>query len=661
MSNKYNADAIQSLGMVEGVRAKPASIGLEGAIHTLNEILANAVDEHREGYGNEIIIAKHEDNSISVRDFGRSIPMGKNSKGEYAYKKIFDEMWGGGKYANNSGGNYEFSCGTNGCGNFGVSKCSDYFEAIAYAPNNIRRYIRYEYGYQSGEYIEDAHNEEIGTLIKWIPSANVFKGDGEISDEFILTTIKQQSIINKGLRLSYIKQDELIKDYYYENGIPDYIKEIDLGKSLIDTLCFSYSGVGRENNNDNSEEFAIKGELYFTFNNEVSVSEYYHNGSYLENRGTPDDFIRNGFTCVIDKYIKDKNMYGKNEKKITFQDIQDSLIVFSDTYSTISLYTDQAKKQIKSKFMNDLASESIKEQLTIYLIENPIEAEKIANQLLINKRSREKANQTRLNIQKKLSNENKGGLSRKIEGLKDCDMRHSTLEERIFLVDEGLSANSTIIEAFDNRYMGCMGLRGKFINSLKSSVTDVLNNEPALGIIQALGCGIEIPYEERKKFKDVQTFNLDNLRYGSIGILCDFDGAGRGITLGIITFFKKFMPTLLNQGRVYVVISPRYEIRDKTKKSYYVYNEVERDEIIAKLGKSFLDVSIRKGLGEFNKEEFWELVLSPDVRENTFIKLIYDETEDLEYWFNALMGEDIDGRKKFIRENITNVKLDDLN
>jgi DNA gyrase subunit B len=402
--------------------------------------------------------------------------------------------------------------------------------------------------------------------------------------------------------------------------------------------------------------------ISFAFNNEVNLIEYYHNSSFLENGGTPEDFIKNAFTYAIDNYIKINNLYKKNESKIKFADIQDSLILISDTYSTISLYTDQVKKKINSKFMNTFVTNFLKEQLSIYFIENKLEAEKIINQCLINKRANDKAAQTKLDIKAKLTN-NKKGLTPKIEGLYHCDFRHSTLEERMFIVDEGLSANDTITNSFDNRIMGAYGLRGRFINSLKASVKDVLNNEPALGIINGLGCGIEIPKEEKKNFKDIKTYNQEDLLYGKFGILCDRDCWGSGISLSLITFVWRFMKPLLKQGRVYLGISPRYELELKNETSVYAYNDKDKDSKIQEVGENNIKaITIRKGLGEFNSDEFYNLILSEEAREKAFIQIQYNEDleEMIGQYFDILMGNNIEGRKQFIQDRILNIDLNNL-
>jgi len=663
--NTYNPDSLDSLGILGGVRAKPASIGMENHQHGFLEILGNSLDESRGGYGSKIIITKHKDNSITIQDFGRSVPMDKNSKGEYAYKKVFDELWSGGKYNNNqSNGNYIYSLGTNGIGCTGTNYTSDFLEATAISNKGCQYYIRYENGVLQGQLEKTKHDlDYTGTIIHWLPSKEVFRGESNIDSSFIEKILKQQSIVNAGLQFEFINEiNDTVLTFYYENGVLDYIKEINDDKNISDIIQFKTEATGKDN--EESDEYKIKAEISFCFNNEVNIIECYHNSSFLENGGTPELYIKTSFVYAIDKYLKDNNIYSKQDKKINFNDIEDSLVIISDTYSTISLFLGQAKKDMESKFMQEYITSWLKQQLEIYFAENKLEADKIVNQILINSRANNKAQQTKLDIKKKLQG-NSGGkssLSQKIEGVKHCDMRNSKLEERYFLIDEGVSANSTISDAIDARIMGCCGLKGRFINSLKTSVSKVLENEPALKIIQALGCGIEIPYNERKKYKHIDYFDINNLKYANIGILCDADAFGKGINLSLITFFYKFFPTLLKQNRIYLVISPRYEVVTKNE-TIFCYNEIEKQTIIDELkskNKSYY-IGIKKGLGEFNKEDFYKYVLCEEARKKTFIPIEYEGAEEMiKYYFDMLMGDDIVNRKKFIRDNIVNINLNEI-
>jgi len=675
-NNIYTNDSIDSFkDEIEAIRHKPASIGIENHNHLFTEVLANSIDESREGFGNIIEVIKHKDLSITVKDNGRGIPLGKNSNGEYVYKKTLCKLWSGGKMDNTKNkGKYLFSLGTNGCGLKATNFCSDIFQCISFRDGK-KYFIEYKKGRQQCELQEKRYNHShTGTIITWKPSIDVFRTGDDTNSDFIRLMLKQQSIVNKGLKLTFKDEiNDTYEEFYYENGITDFIKEYGEDKNLTDIIYWSTETEGRdsiENNkiddiiNKVNPQYKIKCNIGFTFNNTKQLIEFYHNGSYLSNGGTPDDFIRNAFVYSIDKYLNSNKMYDKKDKKIRYDDIKDSLIIISDTYSTISIYTDQAKKKIDSDLMKKYMTDYLKEQLEIYFIENPMEAKLICNTILNNMRANSKADKAKQELKKKLQ-DNNTRISNRVQGVKHCDFKKSKVEERIFLIDEGLSANSTIEDSIDSRIMGCCGLRGRFINSFKSSVPDVLNNEPALRVIKALGCGIEIPYEERKKFKDIQTFNIDNLQYGRIGILCDADAFGKAINLSLITFFYKYMPTLVKQNRIFLVQSPRFEFTlTKTGESIFVYNEEEKNKKIKELQDNKIDytIGVKKGLGEFDKEDFWAYVLSDEARQKTFIPVEYDENtkEEIQYHLDMFMGDDTTNRKQFIRYNIVNIDLNNV-
>lgn len=671
-NNNYTNDSIQSFeDEVEAIRRRPASIGIENHNHLFTEVLANSIDESREGYGNLIEVIKHKDLSITIKDLGRGIPLGKDSTGEYTYKKVLCKLWSGGKMDNNSkNGGYLYSLGVNGCGLKATNFCSDIFQCTSFRDGK-KYFIEYRKGRQQCELQEENYNyESTGTIITWKPSAEVFRTGNDTDREFIITMLKQQAIVNAGLKLTF--KDEIentYEEFYYENGLVDFIKEYGKDKNISDIIYWSTETEGKDktkNNTDNeyNENYKIKCNIAFTFNNENQLIEYYHNGSYLANGGTPDDFIKNAFVYAIDKYLDDNKMYDKKDKKIKYDDIKDSLIIISDTYSTISLYTDQAKKKIDSDLMKRYMTDYLKEQLNIYFVENPLEAKTICSTILNNARANLKAEKSKLDIKKKLQGESKNPFN-KIAGVKHCNFKLTKMEDRILIIDEGLSANSTIENAIDPLYMGCMGLRGRFINSLKSSVSDVLNYEPALRLIKALGCGIEIPYEERKRYKDIQTYNPEKLNYGTLGILCDADAWGSSIVLGILTFLWKFMPTFLKENRVCLVKSPRYEfILTKTEESIFVYNDEEKEKVIQDLNSKGIKytIGIKKGIGEFDKQDFHDYILCPEARKHTFIRVEYDKLNEaiIKDKFELFMGELVEPRKDFIEKNIVNIDLNDM-
>lgn len=626
-------------------------------INLIKELIGNSLDVFDDNRTHNIGIKLLSNTVVEYTDDACGVPLeGIASNGLPNYQAIFEVDFAGSRY-----GNTGQTVGQNGVFFWTLAMTSENFTIEVGRPDgNI-----YTVSYHKGDRVKDLEiigkTDNTYTKVLFEPDAEVWTNPNYTFEEVADICQSQASMGNVNITLSDVYREQS-KEFRFRNGIRDFFEYMTTDKRFIsDNIYFTKHTeqlVEKKN-----EEFGIDIEMIMGFSNDSNndFKKDFLNTADLIKYGTINKGIITGIKNHVNRWLKTNNKYNKNEKQITDEDVEVGLNYICNVKSNYVEYVSQSKQATDAPHYKLALQRIVEEFLEVYSIENPMEVEKICSQILINKRSREKANQTRLNVQKKLSEGTSNGLSRKIEGLKDCDMRHSTLEERIFLVDEGLSANSTIIEAFDNRYMGCMGLRGRFINSLKSSIEDVLNNEPAMGIIKALGCGIEIPYEERKNFKNISTFNIDNLRYGSVGILCDSDSFGKGISLSILTFFKKFMPTLLKQGRVYIVTSPRYEVRNKNKESFYAYSESEKERIVNNMGNSFLDISIRKGLGEFNKEEFWEYVLSPKARETTFTKVKYEGNEnEIEHKFNTLMGDDIAGRKEFIKNNIVNIDLEDI-
>lgn len=644
MAKQYNEDSVKSLGIIGGIREKPASIGLQGHNHTFLEILGNSIDEHKAGFGDEIRVFKNNDGSVTIRDYGRGVPMGKNSNGEWAYKKVFDELWSGGKYDNNEegGGSYEDSLGTNGVGATGTNYTSDFFEALSYKPDGVY-FVRYEKGIEKMfSDTASSKGEKVGTEIRWLPSAECFRGKGEIDDEFIIATLGDQAIVNGGLKFVFEnKKTDEIKTFYYENGVIDFIDTIISDEhKLTETAYFNTEQKGKDNDFD--KEYRIKAHIYFTFNRETSYSRLYHNTSWLENGGTPEDFIKNSFVFAIDKQLKDGNHYNKNEKKVTFDDISDSLVIVSSTYSTVSLFTDQTKKQIESDFMKKSITAWLREQLHIYFVENPKEAELILKQILVNKRSREKAESTRLNVKKKLAG-TVNNLTARVDGFVNCKSKDNT-ETEIFFV-EGKSALGSTQQGRDASFQAIYALRGKILNCLKSDLDRIFSNEIIVDLIKILGCGIEV---KSKKAKDLNTFDINKLRWNKIIITTDADVDGFHIRTLMLTVFHRLMPTLIEEGKVFIAESPLYEI-EQNDVSVFAYSDKEKDEIVSKM-KGNYTIQRSKGLGENTAEMMWETTMNPETRK--LIQVMPEDAEKTAKAFDMFLGDDLDARKGYIEENL---------
>lgn len=638
----YDNESITSLKGADRVRKRPSVIfgsdGLEGAKHTFFEVLSNSIDEAREGYGKEITVIRHEDRSISVIDKARGIPVEYNKlEGRYNWELIFCELYAGGKYNNLSGETYEYSLGLNGLGLCATQYSSEYMD-VEIIRDGYLYALRFEKGENvGGLYKEPTKVKQTGSVIKWRPDLEVFT-DIAIPSEYFEEVLKRQAIVNKGLRFIY--QDEVSNtthEYVYDHGIVDYLDEVAQEKRFTQIKYYAEEGVGRDR--PDKPEYKVKAEMAFCFNNEVNLIEYYHNSSFLEHGGAPDKAVRSAFTAEIDQYIKKQNKYQKNEKKINFIDIQDSLVLVINGFSTMTSYENQTKKAVTNKFIQEFMTEFIRKKLEVYLIENAEEAERIVDQVLINKRSREKAESTRLNLKKALST--KTDLMTRVKKFVDC--RTKDLSRREIYIVEGDSALGACKLARDSEFQALMPIRGKILNCLKADYDKIFKSEVIIDLIRVLGCGIEIKSKHAKEF---DTFNLENLNWDKVVICTDADVDGFQIRTLVLSMIYALMPTLIHEGKVFIAETPLYEIT-AGKKTHFAYSDKEKAEILKGI-KGQYTLQRSKGLGENDPEMMWLTTMSPDTR-----RLIQVEPEDLERterMFEVLLGDDLEGRKEFIEQ-----------
>lgn len=638
----YDNESITSLKGADRVRKRPSVIfgsdGLEGAKHTFFEVLSNSIDEAREGYGKEITVIRHSDRSISVIDKARGIPVEYNKpEGRYNWELIFCELYAGGKYNNISGETYEYSLGLNGLGLCATQYSSEYMDVEIIRDGHLYA-LRFEKGENvGGLYKELTKQKQTGSTIKWRPDLDVFT-DIAIPSEYFEEVLKRQAIVNKGLRFIY--QDEesnTTREYIYDNGIVDYLEEIGDDKRFTQILYYSDEGVGRDR--PDKPEYKVKAEMAFCFNNEVNVIEYYHNSSFLEHGGSPDKAVRSAFTAEIDQYIKKQNKYQKNEKKINFIDIQDSLVLVVNSFSTMTSYENQTKKAVTNKFIQDFMTEFIRKKLEVYLIENAEEADKIIDQILINKRSREKAESTRLNLKKALSS--KTDLMSRVKKFVDC--RTKDLDRREIYIVEGDSALGACKLARDSEFQALMPIRGKILNCLKADYDKIFKSEIIIDLIRVLGCGVEIKSKHAKEF---DTFNLDSLNWDKVIICTDADVDGFQIRTLVLSMIYALMPTLIHEGKVFIAETPLYEIT-AGKKTLFAYSDKEKTEMLQGI-KGQYSLQRSKGLGENDPEMMWLTTMSPDTRR--LIRIEPEDVERTEKMFEVLLGDDLEGRKEFIEQ-----------
>ena len=647
----YGDQSIKSLKGAERVRKRPAVIfgsdDLEGCQHSFIEILANSVDEAREGYGDKIIVKKYKDLSIEVEDFGRGVPLGYNEKEKrWNWELVFCELYAGGKYDNNEeNAAYEFSLGLNGLGATATQYSSEYMSVKSYNGKTLSE-MNFAVGNPKGdlkvtEIVSGAGMKKNGTVIKWRPDLKVFK-EIDIPTEFLEKTLRRQAFINAGIK--FILENEVSngkfekQEFFYKNGIADYIAEITDGQSLTTPQLLKIETKGRDR--EDLPDYKFKADVTFCFA-ESGSHEYYHNSSYLEYGGAPDKAVRTAFVYAIDKYIKAQNKYTKNESKISFSDIEDNLAVIVNSASTQTSYENQTKKAITNAFINKALTEFLKTKLEIYLTENQSAANTIIGRVLANKRAREAAEKTKTDIKKKLTGTM--DVSNRVEKFVPCRSKDPELRE-VYIV-EGDSAMSSCKLGRNADFQAIIPVRGKTLNCMKSSYDKIFASDIIVDLLKVIGCGVEV---KAKKSGDLATFDYNLLKWNKIIICTDADEDGFQIRTLLLTMFYRLLPTLIEKGKIFIAESPLFEITCGSD-TYFAYNEQEKSEIIAKLGGKRYTLQRSKGLGENEPKMMWQTTMCPQTRR--LIAVTPADAEATAKMFDVLLGDALAERKKFITEH----------
>lgn len=647
---EYNNESIELLEGADRVRKRPAVIfgsdGLEGCKHSVFEILSNSIDEARDGNGNKIILTKFNDNSYQVEDFGRGCPVDFNqAQQRYNWELVYCELYAGGKYNNNSGDNYEFSLGLNGLGACATQYASEYMDVTVY-----RDGFEYQLHFEKGENVgglkkKPYKGKRTGTIQRWKPDLDVFT-ETKIENEFFVDMLKKQAVVNPNVEFIFRVQqsdgDFEEQSFLYVNGISDYVAEISEDKALTSVQYFSGERVGRDR--ADKEDYKVKLSVAFTFSNLVKLTEYFHNSSFLEHGGSPEEAVKLAFTYSINNYLKSNNKYNKNEKPISFADVEECLVLVSSSFSTVTSYANQTKKAITNKFIKDCMNEFLKQQLEIYFMEKPDEAAKICEQVLINKRSREKAEVSRLNLKKTLTANI--DLSNQVQKFNDCRSKDVSIRE-LYIV-EGDSALGSVKQARDSEFQAVIPIRGKILNCLKADYAKIFKNEIITDLIKVLGCGVEV---SSKSNKEISNFNINGLRWNKIIICTDADYDGFQIRTLVLTMLYRLTPTLINEGYVYIAESPLFEITAKEKgkeKTYFAYDENEKTEILKMIGDNKYTLQRSKGLGENEPDMMSLTTMNPATRR--LIKVNPTDIEQTAYVFDMLLGDNLQGRKEHISQ-----------
>lgn len=638
----YNNESIKALKGPDRVRKRPGVIfgsdGIEGCKHSVFEILSNSIDEAREGHGKTITVILHADDSITIEDEGRGIPVGYNRKEKrYNWELIFTELYAGGKYNTNEGVNYQYSLGLNGLGLCATQYSSEYMDVEIHHGGEGYQ-LHFEKGHNVGGLKKKKGSfTNTGTRITWRPDLDVFT-EIHLPDEFFETMLKEQAVVNQGVMFRFVNERTgETKEFFYQYGIQDYIEELSQGKNLTDVYAIKAEGKGKDRKD--MPEYRVKFDLVFALNNEVNELKYFHNSSALVYGGSPDQAVKTAFLYELDKFIKQTGKYKKDEGMINFVDVQDSLLLISNSFSTITSYENQTKKSITNNFIREFLTDSIREQLEVIFTENPTIMHKVLDQVLINKRSREKADATRTAMKKKLTQ--RVDVTNKVANFIDCRSKDPN-EREIFIV-EGQSALGAVMQARDANFQALFPIRGKILNTLKSDVTRIVKNEIIMDLMKVLGCGISL----KGKAHAMDSFDIDNLRFDKIIIATDADVDGYHIRAMVLAMFYTIAPELLYEGKVYIVESPLYEIVTK-EGSTFAFNEMEKNQILKDLGDKKSIVHRSKGLGENEPEMMALTTMNPATRK--LIKVLYEESDLTRYTFDALLGDNIVERKRIIEE-----------
>ena len=645
----YGNESISALKGADRVRKRPGVIfgsdGLEGCEHAVFEIMSNAIDEAREGHGSLITVTRFLDRSIQVEDQGRGCPVDWNEKEQkYNWELVFCELYAGGKYNNNDGDNYEYSLGLNGLGSCATQYASEYFDASVW-----RDGFKYTLHFEKGENVGGLHKEptdrgkKTGSIFRWKPDLEVFT-DIDIPVDYYTDVMKRQAVVNAGVTFRFREETSAGRfsttDFRYDNGILDYVTELAGEEPLTQPVFWQTERKGRDR--ADKPEYKVKLSVSFCFSNRVSVVEHYHNSSWLEHGGSPEKAMKSAFVSALDAYLKQQNKYQKNEAKISFNDIQDALVLVSNNFSTQTSYENQTKKAINNKFVQEAMTDFLRAQLEVYFIENPQDAQKIAEQVLINKRSRETAERTRLNIKKKLSGSM--DISNRVQKFVDC--RTKDVSRRELYIVEGDSAMGAVKLSRDAEYQGIMPVRGKILNCLKADYAKIFKSEIITDLLKVLGCGVEV---KDKHVKDLAAFDLENLRWNKVVICTDADVDGFQIRTLILTMLYRLTPTLIQKGYVYIAESPLYEITCK-EKTWFAYSDAEKNEIVSgELAGRKCSINRSKGLGENEPDMMWLTTMNPETRR--LIKVMPEDVERTAAVFDLLLGDNLQGRKDHIAEN----------
>jgi DNA gyrase subunit B len=642
------SEQIKQLSEKEKVRKK-ISVWLGSSnhiavLHVIKELVGNSVDEINKGNGNKIKITLHDSKTVTVEDSCKGLPFeGVNENGVENYKLLTETLFAGTKYDNGIE-NDNYTVGTNGVFLTVLTYASENVEYEVARPNGNVYYL----AYHKGDCIKPLEiigkSDTTYTKIKFTLDDDIFEENYYTYDEICKIASEQASLINGEIEV-IDERNNSRKIYKYEDGIKQFLEEQIAQLQPINDLIFVQKEVSHNIKKEGKElidNMKIQLALKYTKEDENNIQIEFLNGSNLIHHGTIYDGLVNGLRTVIHKFLKDNGLYKKDEKQISKDDVIVGLNYVVNFKSYFPIFANQTKFASYVTYYKDVMQNLIEEFFEAYAIENKFEMERIANQVLINKRSREKAEQTRLSIKKKLQS-NINNITNRVDGFVNCTSKDNTKTELIIV--EGKSALGATKQGRDPEFQAIYALRGKILNCLKAEYDKIFKNDIVVDLLKILGCGVEI---KSKHNKELNSFDINNLRWSKIIIVTDADIDGFHIRTLLLTLLYRLTPTLIKEGKVYIAESPLYEIVQDDK-SYFAYSDREKDEIISQLKGKFI-VQRSKGLGENTPEMMWETTMNPETRK--LIQITVDDVEKMQKYFELFLGDDLQGRKDYIEEHL---------
>ena len=638
--NQYSADSIQALEGMEHVRMRPSmyigDVGVRGLHHLVYEVVDNSIDEAMAGHCSKIDVIIHEDNSISVQDDGRGIPVGIHKKeGVSALEVVMTKIGAGGKFDKDS---YKVSGGLHGVGVSCVNALSEHLKATVHRDGEM-----WEQEYEFGKPLYPAKligkTDIKGTVVTFRPDSSIFTQTVEYSYDTLANRMRELSYLNKGIRISIT--DKRVTDekgefqtelFHSEEGLKEFIRFLDGNRECLIADVISMEG---EKNN-------IPVEVAMVYN--TSYAENLH--SYVNNINTHEGGthlagFRRGLTSTLKKYADASGMLDKLKFDIAGDDFREGLTAIISVKVAEPQFEGQTKTKLGNREVTSAVSQAVSEMLENYLEEHPNDAKIIVQKVILAAQARHAARKAREMVQRKTVMSG-GGLPGK---LSDCSEQDPEKCE-VFLV-EGDSAGGTAKQGRDRNFQAILPLRGKILNVEKAMQHKVFENEEIRNIYTALG--VTIGTEE-----DSKALNLEKLRYHKVVIMCDADVDGSHISTLILTFFFRYMRELIESGNVYIATPPLYLVKRGAKKQY-AWNDQERDEIMEKFG-SGASVQRYKGLGEMNAEQLWDTTMNPEFR--TLRQVVVDNGGEADRIFSMLMGDEVPPRREFIEKNAVYANID---